>query len=136
MKNFAFPVPFLKIPLVAVGLVLAAGCTSVKLDEAGEYQAVNQAGKFRMLVNADAAQTLVATREVMQEMRLAEVQTTVRRFEAEVLAKTDLGEPVRIHIREVNSRQSELQIRVKWVGHQDYSRRLWEQIDAKVGAAP
>lgn len=126
----------LKLLCVTAVLALLGGCRTVPLDDAGEFQAVNQAGKFRMLVNADSARTLQATREVLSEMRLTEVSSEVARFQASLLAETELGEPVRVNIFEVNSRQSEIQIRVKWVGHQEYSRRMWEKIDARVSATP
>lgn len=125
-----------KFLCVATALALLGGCRTVPIDGAGEFQAVNQAGKFRMLVNADSARTLQATREVMSEMRLTEVSSEVARFQARVLAKTDLDEPVRIAIYEVNSRQSEIQIRVKWVGHQDYSTRMWQKIETKINSTP
>ncbi len=133
MKSFPFSFA-LKISLVVAGLALAGGCRSVPLDDTGEYQAVNEVGKFRMLVNADSARTVAATRQVFAEMRLTEVSSQVDRFRADLVAETELNEKVRVDIREVNSRQSEVQIRVKLVGHQAYSRSLWERIEANIQA--
>ena len=95
---------------------------------------MNEVGKFRMLVNADSARTVAATRAVFADMRLKEVAADVQRFQADLIAETAMNEKVRVYIREINSRQSELQIRVKWVGHQDYSRLMWERIEAKIAA--
>lgn len=125
---------FFRVSLVATGLALFAGCSSVPLDESGEMQAVNVAGQFRMVVNADSARTVAATRAAFKEMRLTEVSGDVRRFDADLVAETELNEKVRVGIREVNSRQTEVAIRVKWVGHQEYSRRLWERIEANLAS--
>ncbi|MBC8011552.1 MAG: DUF3568 family protein [Burkholderiales bacterium] len=126
--------PFFRVSLVVTGLALFAGCRSVPLDEAGDMQAVNEVGKFRMVVNADLARTLTATRAAFKEMRLTEISGEVRRFDANLVAETELNEKVRVDILEVNSRQTEVGIRVKWVGHQDYSRRLWERIEAHLAS--
>ena len=123
-----------RVSLVAIGLASFAGCRSVPLDESGEMQAVNDAGKFRMLVNADLTRTVAATHAAFKEMRLTEVSGEVRRFDAEFVAETELNEKVRVDIREVNSRQTEVGIRVKWVGHQEYSKRLWSRIEAHLAS--
>lgn len=123
---------FFRVSLVSIALALFAGCRTVALDQSGEMQAVNEIGKFRMVVNADLKRTVTATRAAFREMRLTEVSSDVRRFDANLVAETELNEKVRLEIREVNSRQTEVGIRVKWVGHQEYSRRLWERIEANL----
>jgi hypothetical protein len=135
MKFFTslFSFSWMRTGLALAGLTLLAGCGSVPIDEAGDYQAVNEAGNFRMLVNADAARTVEATRKAFQEFRLTERTAEINRFDAAFKTETDLGETVRVNIREVNSRQSEVAIRVKWLGHQDYSKRLWQRIEANLG---
>ena len=114
-------------------VALFAGCSSVPLDESGEKTAVNNLGQFRMVANANLARTVAATRAALADMRLTEVSADVRRFDADVVAETELNEKIRFTIREINSAQTEVGIRVKWVGHQDYSKRLWERIEAHLG---
>lgn len=97
-------------------------------------QAVNDVGRFRMLVNADLGHTVTAAHASFKDMRLTEVSGEVRRYDASFVVETELNEKVHVDIREVNSRQSEVAIRVKWMGHQEYSRRLWERIEAHLAS--
>ena len=83
-------------------------------------------------MNADLGRTVTAAHAAFKEMRLTEISGEVRRYDASFVTETELNEKVRVDIREVNSRQSEVAIRVKWVAHQDYSRRLWERIEANL----
>jgi hypothetical protein len=124
----------LRVSTLSLALAFVAGCQSVPLDEQGEMQAVNEVGKFRMLVNADNTRTLAATRAAFAELRLRELSADIRTYDADLLAETDLNEKVRVNIREINSRQTEVGIRVKVVGHQDFSRLLWERIEANLAS--
>lgn len=129
MKTSSFPRFF----LVAAGLALLGGCRSVPLDQSGQKTAVNNLGEFRMVVNTNLQNTLSATRFALVDMRLTEISANERTYVADLVAVTELDEKVRINIREINSRQTEVGIRVKWVGHQEYSKRLWERIETHLG---
>lgn len=133
MKTSAFS----RLLLVAAGIggLLLSGCSSVPLDESGEKTAVNNLGEFGMVANADLKRTLDATRAALAEMRLTETSADVRTFDADLVAETELNEKIRIKIREINSRQTEVGIRVKWTGHQEYSKRLWQRIEAHLGGS-
>ncbi len=122
----------LALALAASALALHSGCSTVPLNEDGNMQATFVAGEFRMLVNADAPRTAQATGEAFRQMGLFEVGRDVRTFEASLVARTPRDERVRVSIREVNSRQTELRIRVDVTGDRAFSRKLYEQIEANL----
>ena len=129
----------IRTSLLAAGLLGLSACSTVNLDESGEMRASYVAGQFRMLVNANAAQSAKATSEAFQQLGLFQIQNELRTFDADLAARTALDEKVRVNIREVNSRQTELRIRVDIIGDKNYSRKLYEQIERNLqsgGAAP
>lgn len=123
-------------PALAAALaLLAAGCSTVPLDKQGEMQATYVAGEFRMIVNADAPRTAAATSEAIRQLGLFEVRREVRTFDADLAARTPKDEKVRVSIKEINSKQTELRIRVDVVGDKNFSRKFYEQIEKNLGAA-
>jgi nucleoid-associated protein YgaU len=123
------------LALAAFALALHSGCSTVPLTKDGEMQATFVAGEFRMLVNADTARTVQATGEAFQQMGLFEVGREVRTFDASLSARTPKDEKVRVSIREVNSRQTELRIRVDVTGDRNFSRKLYERIESNLGGS-
>ena len=119
----------LRASLLTVSLLGLAACSTVNLDESGDMRATYVAGQFRMLVNANAASAAKATSEAFQQLGLFQIQNELRTYDADLAARTALDEKVRVNIREVNSRQTELRIRVDIVGDKNYSRKLYEQIE-------
>lgn len=98
-------------------------------------QATYVAGEFRMLVNADAARTAAATSQAFKQMSLFEVKKVLKTFEAELAARTPKDEKVRVSIKEINSKQTELGIRVDVAGDKNFSRKLYERIEQNLGGA-
>ncbi len=127
-------------PLVLAGALLGlAGCSTVPLSKEENMQATYVAGEFRMLVNADTARTVAATSEAFKQLGLFEVKREVQTFETDLAARSAQDEKIRVRIREINSKQTELGIRVDVVGNKDFSRTLFERIDANLragGSAP
>jgi hypothetical protein len=122
--------------LLAAALLLAAsGCSSVPLDASGKSQAAYVAGEFRALVNATAPATSRATSEAFRQLGLFEIQNELETFEASLAARTPRDERVRVTIREINSRQTQVAIRVSMVGDKDYSRKLFDQIDKNLAGS-
>lgn len=133
MKN-RFPLPSLLV--IAGSVALLAGCSTVALDKEGDMQATFVAGEFRMLVNANAPRTATATTEAFKQLGLFEVKKEVRTFDAELAARTPKDEKIRVSIKEINSKQTELGIRVDVTGDKNFSRTLYERIEANLGGAP
>ncbi len=125
----------LALSLAASAAVFFAGCSTVPLSKDGEMQATFVAGEFRMLVNADAPRTAAATSEAFKQMGLFEVKRELRTFDAELAARSPKDEKIRVVIKEINSKQTELRIRVDVVGDRNFSRKLYERIEANLGAA-
>lgn len=121
--------------LASAVLLAVAGCSSVPMDSKGEVQASFVAGEFRALVNASAPATARATSEAFRQLGLFEIQNDLQTFEASLAARTPRDERVRISIREINSRQTQVGIRVSVVGDKDYSRKLFEQIDKNLAGS-
>jgi hypothetical protein len=119
--------------LAAACALLAGGCSTVPLDKQGEMQATYVAGQFRMLLNADAPRAAAATTEAFKQMGLLEVKREVRTFDADLAARTPKDEKIRVSIKEINSKQTELRIRVDVVGDKNFSRKLYEQIEKNLG---
>lgn len=115
--------------------LLAAGCSTVPLDKQGDMQATYVAGEFRMLVNADAPRTAAATSQAFKQLGLFEVKKEQKTFAAELAARTPKDEKIRVSIKEINSKQTELGIRVDVVGDKNFSRKLYEQIEQNLGGA-
>lgn len=130
MKN-RFPLRSLLV--LAGSVALLAGCSTVALDKEGDMQATFVAGEFRMLVNANAARTAAATSEAFKQLGLFEVKKEVRTFDAELAARTPKDEKIRVSIKEINSKQTELGIRVDVTGDKNFSRTLYERIEANLG---
>lgn len=122
----------LVLALSAASLGFLAGCSTVPLTKDGEMQATYVAGEFRMLVNADAPRTAAATSEAFKQMGLFEVKRELRSFDAELAARSPKDEKVRVTIKEINSKQTELRIRVSVVGDKNFSRKLYERIEANL----
>ena len=129
----------LRLPrvLVIAGLsaLFTAGCTTVSLDRQGDMQATYVAGEFRMLVNADAPRTAAATSQAFKQLGLFEVKKEIKTFAAELAARTPKDEKVRVSIKEINSKQTELGIRVDVAGDKNFSRQVYERIEANLGGA-
>jgi Protein of unknown function (DUF3568). len=115
--------------------LFTAGCTTVSLDKKGEMQATYVAGEFRMLVNADAPRTAAATSQAFKQLGLFEVKNELKSFSAELAARTPKDEKVRVSIKEINSKQTELGIRVDVMGNKDFSRKLYELIEQNLGGS-
>ncbi len=131
MKRLS-PSPALWLAFAALSL---AGCTTVSLDKEGDMQATYVAGEFRMLVNADAPRTAAATSQAFKQMGLFEVKKVLKTFEADLAARTPKDEKVRVSIKEINSKQTELGIRVDVAGDKNFSRKLYERIEQNLGGA-
>ncbi len=131
MNSTLFPRAF----LASAALLALAGCSSIPMDATGKNQATFVAGEFRALVNATAPDTARATSEAFRQLGLFEIQNDLERFEASLAARTPRDERVRVSIREVNSRQTQVGIRVSMVGDKDYSQKLFEQIDKNLAGS-
>lgn len=121
--------------LAGSAALLAAGCSTVSLDKEGDMQATYVAGEFRMLVNADAPRTAAATSQAFKQLGLFEVKKDLKTFAAELAARTPKDEKVRVSIKEINSKQTELGIRVDVVGDKNFSRKLYERIEQNLGGS-
>lgn len=129
---------FPRVALVSIAsfaFLLGSGCSTVDLDPKGESQATFVAGEFRALVNAPATNTARATSEAFRQLGLFEIRNEIRTFEADLAARTPRDERVRVSIKEINSRQTQVGIRVDMVGDRQYSRKLFEQIDKNLAGS-
>lgn len=121
--------------IAGLAALFTAGCTTVSLDRQGDMQATYVAGEFRMLVNADAPRTAAATSQAFKQLGLFEVKKEIKTFAAELAARTPKDEKVRVSIKEINSKQTELGIRVDVAGDKNFSRQVYERIEANLGGA-
>jgi hypothetical protein len=130
----ALPAACLPLVLGLGAALLGAGCQSVDMTEDGSSQAAFVAGEFRMLVNSNAPTTHKATEEAMKQLGYLTVASALREFDAELAARTPLDEKVRVKIREINSRQTQVDIRVDVTGDRALSRKIFDQIEKNLGA--
>lgn len=131
MHSILFP----RALFASIAVLAVSGCSSVPLDPAGKTQATFVAGEFRALVNATAPATARATSEAFRQLGLFEIQNELDLFEASLGARTARDERVRVSIKEINSRQTQVGIRVSIVGDKEYSRKLFEQIDKNLAGS-
>lgn len=124
-----------RLVALALPLVFAAGCQTVALDKEGNNQATYVAGEFRAIVNTNAPTTARATSEAFKQLGLFQIRNEVRTFDADLAARTPRDEKVRVSIKEINSRQTEVGIRLDVIGDRNYSRKLFEQIERNLGSA-
>jgi hypothetical protein len=129
--------PALRSLVLCAALGLLAGCTSVPLDNSGDMRATYQLGEFRMLLNGTAPQAALATQQAFKQLALFEVKNDVRTYEADLAARTRDDNFVRVALREVNSRQTLIAIRVDKTGDKVLSREIFEYVEANMsgGAA-
>lgn len=135
IPNAMYSTHFSRALLASLTLLALAGCSSVPMDAQGDARAAYVAGEFRALVNATAPATARATSEAFRQMGLFEIQNKIDTFEASLGARTPSDERVRISIKEINSRQTQVGIRVSIVGDKDYSRKLFDQIDRNLAGS-
>lgn len=120
---------------VCVTAVFFTGCTTVPLDETGEMQAVYVSGEFQMLMNADARATAKATSDAFRQLGYFEIKNEVRNYDAMLVGRTPKDDKVTIAIKEINSRQSDLSIRVNAAGDKALSRQIYYQIERNLGGS-
>lgn len=120
---------------VCVTAVFFNGCSNVPLDETGEMQAVYVSGEFQMLMNADARATSKATSEAFRQLGYFEIKNQLRSYDALLVGRTPKDAKVTVKIREINSRQSEIFIRVNTVGDKALSRQIFYQIEKNLGGS-
>lgn len=120
---------------VCATAVFFNGCTTVPLDETGEMQAVYVSGEFQMLMNADARATAKATSDAFRQLGYFEIQNQVRNYDAMLVGRTPKDAKVTVKIKEINSRQSELGIRVNAAGDKALSRQIYYQIEKNLGGS-
>ncbi len=118
------------LALLALGSL--AGCRSVVLDETGETVAQYQFGEFRMVFNSTAPVVAQAAKEAVAEAELFLTKIEINKFDAELLARVQGDQKVKIKIEEINRQQTLIRIRWGEGGNLNRSRRLYELIDAKV----
>ncbi len=120
---------------VCATAVFFNGCSTVPLDETGEMQAVYVSGEFQMLMNADARATAKATSDAFRQLGYFEIQNQVRNYDATLVGRTPKDAKVTVKIKEINSRQSELGIRVNAAGDKALSRQIYYQIEKNLGGS-
>ena len=120
---------------VCATAVFFNGCSTVPLDETGEMQAVYVSGEFQMVMNADARATAKATSDTFRQLGYFEIQNQVRNYDAMLVGRTPKDDKVVVKIKEINSRQSDLSIRVNKAGNKALSRQIYFQIERNLGGA-
>ena len=118
---------------VCATAVFFNGCSTVPLDETGEMQAVYVSGEFQMVMNADARATAKATSDTFRQLGYFEIQNQVRNYDAMLVGRTPKDDKVVVKIKEINSRQSDLSIRVNKAGNKALSRQIYFQIERNLG---
>jgi hypothetical protein len=118
--------------LLLLALGTLAGCRSVALDPTGETVAVYQFGEFRMVFNATAPVVAEAAKAAVAEADLFLTKSTINKFDAQLIARAQGDQRVKIWIEEINRQQTLIRIRYGDGGNLNKSRRLYEMIDAKV----
>jgi len=111
------------------------GCSSVPLDESGQMQAVYVSGEFLMLVNADARAASKATSEAFRQLGYFEIKNQQQNYAALLVGRTPKDAKVTVRIKEINSRQSDLTIRVNVAGDKALSRQIFYQIEKNLGGS-
>lgn len=113
---------------------LSACTTTVRLDPKGTNLGVYSGGEFSALVQADGPATLRAARQAFHDMGMLELQRpkpVVGRFDAKLVVRTSKDEKAPIHIFEVNSLQTQIDIRLD----KKTARELYERIDRALGGS-
>lgn len=128
---------FIAVSAVAVVAVLFAGCSTIDVGSSrdGEMKAVYQYGEFSMLLNCTAPAAARAAEAAIKELDLYEVSKTLNTYDASLAARTRKDEKVSIAIKEVNSRQSMLGIRVGTTGDLAVSRQIYDAIERNLAAS-
>jgi hypothetical protein len=116
--------------LASAVLVLAlSGCSTVRLDPAGESAAVYQLNEFRMLLNSTAPAAFSATQKAFRELDLFETKSKLEMYAGELNARSRKDERIYVSIAEVNSRQTLLKIRWSTTGDKKNSKALYDLIE-------
>lgn len=119
--------------LLGAGTVLAlSGCSTVKLDQAGDTAAVYHLNEFRMLLNSTAPVAFNATQKALRDLDLFETKSKLDTYSGELYARSRKDEKIYISIAEVNSRQTMLKIRWSGTGDKKNSTILYKQIEANL----
>jgi hypothetical protein len=133
MSSFRMKIPRL-LPLsvlFASGLMIGlSGCTTVKLDPAGESAAVYQLNEFRMLLNTTAPVAFAATQKAFRDLDLFETKSKLETYAGELNARSRGDEKVFVSVAEVNSRQTLLRIRWSTTGDKKRSKALYDVIES------
>ena len=119
--------------IALLSLLFLGACSTVNLDPTGQNQAVFVAGEFRALVNASAPVAAKATSDAFRQLGLFQIKSVQRTFDAELAARTPKDEKLRVVIKEINSRQTEIDIRLEVGGNKNFSRALYDQIEKNIG---
>ena len=86
-------------------------------------------------MNADARATSKATSAAFRQLGYFEIQNQLRIYDALLVGRTPKDAKVTIRIKEINSRQSELTIRVNAAGDKALSRQIFYQIEKNLGGS-
>ncbi len=127
------PIPSHLLVFLAFVALAVTGCRTVKLDSAGELRAAYNYGEFSMLLNNTAPATAKAAEAAFRDLDLFLVRKKINTYDAELAARTRADVLVKVSIREVNSRQTQLDIRVGTTGDLKLSRALYERIERHLG---
>jgi hypothetical protein len=86
-------------------------------------------------MNADARATSKATSDAFRQLGYFEIKNQLRNYDALLVGRTPKDAKVTVKIREINSRQSELTIRVNAAGDKALSRQIFYQIEKNLGGS-
>ncbi len=118
--------------LLLIAFAIFGGCSTVPYDQSGQTFAVFQFGEFRMVVNAKAPATFQAAQKAVQQVGLFKTYEACNKFEAQIFARANTDQKVRINIEEQNSLQTLVRIRYGEGGDSAKSRKLFDAIEANL----
>lgn len=119
--------------LAATTLLLALpGCSTIKLDPAGESTAVYQLNEFRMLLNSNAPTAFAAVQKALRDLDLFETKAKLETYSGELYARSRSDEKIFVSVAEVNSRQTLLRIRWGTTGDKKRSKALYDVIESNL----
>lgn len=122
--------------LIALFLMLfTGGCRTVNLDATGQNQAAFNYGKFEMVMHRTTKPLADSAEKAFKDLDLFMVSKDVQDYSAELKARTRQDKMVHVEIKEINSRETMLSIKVGMRGDLKLSRALYDRIEKGSGNA-
>lgn len=110
-------------------MLFTGGCRTVNLDQTGENQAAFNYGRFEMVMHSTTKPLADSAERAFKDLDLFMVGKDVGDYSAKLTARTRQDKLVTVEIKEVNSRETMLFIKVGMRGDLKLSRAIYDRIE-------